>query len=182
MKIALTGSKGHGKDYLADLLIQHKPNYIKIAFADALKDYCNELYPQLKKYNTPELKDSPINEPWNIYNETPRNIWERISREKSIEDPLFFHKITLHEIDKLIKTNHKDIIITDVRNKVEVDDLIKRNFTIIKIIKPNTPMFLGYDERIKEFWDDIELIYTNNNDGLDFINQLDILELMKKDN
>jgi dephospho-CoA kinase len=174
MKIALVGSRGSGKDFLADMLIQYK-SYQKIAWAEALKEYCNTLYPNLEKYNTHEAKDKPVPEDWNKDNETPRNIWERVSREKAIQDDRFFHKITLKDIGDLLKETN-NIIVTDTRNKVEYEKLKHDGYTIIKITRPGKKQFQGYDERIKEFWDDIELEYLNDSDGLDFINQVAFLE------
>ena len=75
--------------FLAEKLEQYK-GYKTIAWAEALKEYCNTLYPNLEKYNTHEAKDVPVPEDWNADNETPRAIWERISREKSLEDDRFF--------------------------------------------------------------------------------------------
>jgi len=179
MKLALIASKKHGKDYLADLVLKHKPQYRKIAWADSLKEYCNELYPGLEKYNTPEAKDETVPESWNTNNETPRDIWERVSREKSNEDDRFFHKITLKQIDKLIGETNGNIIITDTRNDWEYNDIKEMGFTVIYITRPGMPVFQGYDERIKKFYKDIKLTYSNEKDGLDFINQLTYLESLE---
>ena len=177
MKLALVGSKGSGKDFLTDKLIQYK-GYQKIAFADALKDYCNKLYPNLEKYNTHEAKDVPVPEDWNKDNETPRDIWERVSREKAQEDDRFFHKMTLKQIDTMLNISDK-LVVTDARNKYEYEQLKKDGFTVIYITRPGKPVFQGYDARIKEFYKDIELKYSNETDGIDFINQVDFLEKLK---
>ena len=55
MKLALVGSKGSGKDFLADKLYDYK-SYNKIAWADSLKSFCNKLYTNLEEYNTHEAK------------------------------------------------------------------------------------------------------------------------------
>ena len=180
MKLAVIASKHAGKDYLSDKLVQYK-SYKTIAWADSLKEYCNEIYPGLKKYNTPELKDQPIPEDWNTNNETPREIWERISREKSLEDDRFFHKITLKNIKEILETTDK-LVVTDTRNIWEYEDLQEMGFACIRIVRPGKPMFQGYDERIKEFWDDIEMEYINDSDGLDFIRQINVLEEIERCN
>lgn len=177
MKLALVGSKGSGKDFLTDKLIQYK-GYQKIAFADALKGYCNKLYPNLEKYNTHEAKDVPVPEDWNKDNETPRDIWERVSREKAKEDDRFFHKMTLKEINTILNTTDK-LVVTDTRNDWEYNDLIKMGFTVIYITRPGKPVFQGYDERILKFYENIELKYSNETDGVDFINQIDLLEKLE---
>ena len=172
--IALIGSKKSGKDFCSNKLVQYK-GYKTIAWADSLKEYCNEIYPGIEKYNTPELKDKVIAEDWNKNNETPRAIWERISREKAIDDDRFFHKITLKQIENILKETDK-LVVTDTRNIWEFEDLQKLGFTCIRIVRPGKQMFQGYDERIKEFWEKIDMEYINDSDGLDFIRQIAFLE------
>lgn len=179
MKLALVGVKGSGKDFLADKLFQYK-GYQKIAFADAVKDYCNGLYPNLEKYNLHETKDTPVPEEWNKDNETPRDIWYRVSNEKKVqEDEEFFFRITLKSIDKLLQSN-KNLVITDVRSLYEYKKLKQDGFTIIYVNRPGKESFNGYDARIKEFYEDIELVYENNTDGISFIRQLNMIEEMEK--
>lgn len=174
MKLALVGSKGSGKNYLSNKLIQYK-GYNEIAFADSLKDYCNKLYPNLEKYNTHEAKDIPVPEDWNKDNETPRDIWERVSREKALEDDRFFHKMTLKQIDTMLNISDK-LVVTDVRNKHEYEQLEKDNFTVIYITRPDKEIFQGYDGRIKEFYENIKYTYSNETDGVDFIRMVTALE------
>jgi len=177
MKLALVGSKGSGKDFLTDLLVERK-DYKRLAWADSLKEFCNTLYPNLKKYNTHEAKDVPVPESWNTDNETPRDIWERVSREKAQEDDRFFHKLSLNEINKILEKTD-NLVVTDTRNDWEYNDLVKMGFTVIYITRPGKLTFQGYDERILKFYKNIELAYNNNTDGLDFINQVSYLENIK---
>jgi hypothetical protein len=173
MRIAFVGSKKSGKDFLAALIIKHNMEYQQIAWADSLKVHCSQMYPGIEKYNTPELKDVIIDEAWNVNNETTRNVWERVSAEKAKVDNRYFHKITLNHIDDIIKKTDDNIIVTDTRNDWEYYDLKALGFMIVYIIRPNTPIFQGYDKRIETFYKDITKKYLNDSDGMDILSMLD---------
>jgi len=178
MKIALVGSAGAGKDYLADFLVSTY-GFTKIAWADSLKNYCNTIYPNLGFYNNHENKDKIVPETWNIKHETPRDIWQRISREKSKTDDRFFHKLTLVNINNII-LNNDNIIVTDTRNDWEYEDLVQDGFIVIYVTRPNIPIFQGYDERIKKFVDKIDLKYINTGPGEEFLHFLENNGILSK--
>ena len=175
MKIGLVGSSKSGKDFLTELIKKHKHEYKSIAFADSLKTYCDELYPGIEKYNTPELKDKIINEVWNKNRETAREIWLRVSREMAVKDDKFFYRKTMASINNLLKETENNLIVTDIRNKYEYTELLKLGFTVIYIIRPGQKIFQGYDKRIEEFYKDIPLTYVNTNEQ-DFIKYISNLE------
>ena len=173
MKITLVGGKGSGKDYLADLL--DKTGYARLAWADALRQYCNEQYPNLEVYNTHRAKDAVVPEEWNTAQETPREIWERISLHKAQDNEKFFHLRSLRCLETILNSTD-NIVITDTRNEYEYTDLVGMGFTTIYVTRPGQPELQGYDCRIKEFYNKIDLTYHNDNDGSDFIELINLLE------
>lgn len=58
--IILSGKAGSGKDSAADYLVQNK-NYTRVAFADALKEYCSSKYGiHIEYFHNVNMKDKPL--------------------------------------------------------------------------------------------------------------------------
>ena len=149
MKIALVGSKGHGKDYVANILSKEY-NLLKFAFADNIKLKTKEIYPFSECYDTHELKDAVIKD----YNSSFRDLIFEVS--KWYGEYHFFNE------NKAILEDKDNIIITDVRNKREYLYLEEKGYVIVYIERLDYPKFIGYDERIKEFYKDIQIRYIND--------------------
>jgi hypothetical protein len=161
MKISLIGSRKHGKDYNADI-IQKEFALHRLAWADNVKQFCEDKYPFLSGLNTPELKDKVISK----INKSPRDLWNETSKEYGEE---YFFDVNIDFIK-----DKSNIIITDTRNKREFDFLEKNNYLNILIVRPGYPQFEGYDSRIEEFVDEIKHVFINDgkNDIIEFINDL----------
>lgn len=168
MKIALCGIAGSGKDYFADFIMQ-KYDYQRLAFANALKETCAEIYPFLKKDYPAFEKEQPLNLEinGNLITKSPREIWLKTSETLREVDPLYFHNKSVYKIEQFMNETN-NILITDLRMKIEFDSLIDLGFTIIyiepkqKLYQPNE-----FDKQINEFVNYIPYKFTNNFNGTD---------------
>ena len=161
MIIGLCGNKGHGKDTLADILV-NKYNFKKLAFADILKNSLKELFDWDDKSFSHEFKENKDNY-WGV---SPREMCQQLGTEflrlhcKDLISSKFvlptkeeytgsFHikRINLQVI-KLLKDNC-NIVFSDVRFQDEVNYIKKLNGYIIKIFRPNINQNL-YNNHISE--------------------------------
>ena len=128
--IGITGRKRHGKDTLGDYLVKHH-GYIKIGFADALKEACrhifgfndDQLYGDLKEVDDEFWKTSPRkvlqyvgtdlfrDQIANIMPEVKSDIWIKVVENKILQNP------------------DKRYVITDVRFENELEFLKKAQCT-----------------------------------------------------
>lgn len=161
-KIAFVGFAGSGKDYFAEYLI-NEHNYKRIAFADSVKKFTHELFPNVKEFYTHEEKDRPLNAiiSGELIKKTPREIWIDISRPILEVDTHFFLNRTITEIEK-----YEKVIITDVRRREEFDYLKDQGFTLV-YIDANLKCNNSFDENILDFKDEIVYNFRNKFDGLE---------------
>ncbi len=121
-KVAFCGIAGCGKDTIAKYLISEL-NYTRVAFADALRDICASLYPELKEYNSDELKDIIIPK----YGMSAREIWIKVSKTlRDIDDDIWISKTS-----QKLQTIDTNIIVTDCRTFKEFEMLKTSGFKII---------------------------------------------------
>jgi len=168
LKLAIIGSKGVGKDYLA-----LKTGYTKFSFADVIKRHAEETVPEIKGTDTHELKD--VNIPGIGI---PREIWYKeaqIKRDKT--KWWYFYELSIIKLKKLI-TKTENIVITDIRNWKEFYGVKDLGFTCIYLTRPQVENFTGVDYFIGEFVDDIDIHFYNDN-SIDF---LEFLENIKSKN
>lgn len=128
--IGITGQKYNGKDTISDYLV-NKYGYIKLAFADILKDICGILFNFTYEQLYGELKETPD---VNIFGFTPRQMMQYIGTE-------IFRKydknVWVNCVSKLFETCSGKFVISDVRFQNELDMIKGYDGLIIRIIRPN---------------------------------------------
>ena len=188
--IGLTGYKGSGKDTIADYLVNEQ-GFIKIAFADFIRNALKELFDWDDENFSQEKKEIPDSY-WGV---TPRKMCQEIGTEflrihckdfisqdfklPNDED----YKATFHikrinkEIIKLLDVNSNvKIVFSDIRFQDELDYVKSLGGIIVKInrISSNKNQFSEHvSEKNIDSLQNVD--YKIDNDGT-------ILELLKKVN
>ena len=148
MIIGLLGAKRHGKDTVADYLVEAH-GFTKITFATPLKECCGAMFGFTDEQLYGDLKDT-VDESWGI---TPRDTFKFIGTDLVREH---IHKLlpdigNNFWVESLKRTQlsdkTKNYVISDVRFQNEVDFVKEMGGTVIKIIRPNMPT---PDEHITE--------------------------------
>jgi len=113
--IVISGTARSGKDTLADYIIKKMPQYVKIAYADALKEQImeefdltyNQLYGDLKEVPDVRYKKQSGGF-W-----TPREMMQFIGTDtyRSIDDLHWINKL----FDRINAGGYKNVIVTDGR-------------------------------------------------------------------
>jgi len=188
--IGLCGYKGSGKDTIADMLVIND-NFIKIAFADFIRNALKELFDWDDSNFSQEKKELP-DEYWGV---TPRKMCQELGTEflrfhcndlisKDFKLPngdnyssTFHIKRINKEVIKLLELNKKtNIIFSDIRFQDELDYVKKLGGKIIRVsrddIKKNS-----YSLHISE-----KNIYELNNVDYELNNNGTIKDLSKKVN
>ena len=140
--IGIIGRKRHGKDSIGNFLV-NKYNFIRLGFADNLKECCravfgfndSQLYGDLKETN-----DSF----WNV---TPRKTFEFVGTDlfrnqlhniiPSIGNDIWIKSLERKIINLHENNNNLNIVFTDVRFQNEIDFIKKHGGKIIKVFRPN---------------------------------------------
>ena len=141
IKIALTGKAGVGKDTFADYLVKYH-GFVKIAFADPLKDTLKNLFNFSHEQLYGHLKEV-VDEEWNV---SPREVMQKFGTD-IIRDQFtkIFPQLKLdkdsfwiHRLGKTLDTNKSErIIVTDARFDNEIEFLKERGFGILRITRNN---------------------------------------------
>jgi hypothetical protein len=150
--IGLCGLKGSGKDTVADMLVQND-NYIKVAFADFIKNALKELF-DWDDLSFEQNKKEEIDPYWGV---TPRKMCQELGTEflrvhckdmistkfllpNNIEYEGSFHIKRLNkEICKYIAHNKNiNIIFSDIRFQDELDYVKSLGGVIVKINRGNS--------------------------------------------
>lgn len=149
--IGICGYKGSGKDTLADFLVENE-SYVKIAFADFIRNALMQLFDWDETNFSPEKKE--IKDPyWGV---TPRKMCQEIGTEflryhckdfistefklpnGEIYNGTFHIKRINKEIIKLLEVNpNENIIFSDIRFQDELDYIKKLGGIIIKVVRPS---------------------------------------------
>lgn len=161
-KIAFVGFAGSGKDYFAEYLI-NEHNYNRIAFADSVKKFTHELFPDIKEFYPHEEKDKPLNITIanKLVTKTPREVWIDLTKPILEIDSDFFLKRTSSEIQK-----HEKLVVTDVRRKEEFLYLKEQGFIIIYIDAGFEPTN-SFDRNILDFKNELVYNFRNKFDGIE---------------
>jgi flagellin-specific chaperone FliS len=134
MIIGLLGQKQSGKDTCADYLVK-KHGFERFAFGDSVKEVCRilfgfnyqQLYGNKKEEIDPNLNITPREAFQKIGTEFGQNIIHELLPNLNIEKKTLWTR-NLDNIDK-----SKNIVISDVRFKHEIDAIKKNGGIIIKI-------------------------------------------------
>lgn len=164
-KLAFTGIAGSGKDFLVNHLI--KQGYTRVSFSDQLKKLATVIYPWLKKDYPPFEKEQPLNiilPSGEKITKTPREIWLHLNKLRDIEDGIFLRMLEA-ELNLLSVPN---IVISDIRPKLEWDWCRKNGFTTIyieplkEIYKPN-----DFDKQVLVYKEQSDYIFENDFNGIE---------------
>jgi|AntRauTorckE6833_2_1112554.scaffolds.fasta_scaffold05264_5 adenylate kinase family enzyme len=119
--LLFSGFSRSGKDTIAKILIQ-KYNYRRFALADILKEICsNKTGIPIYHFHIDSLKD---NKDENC--KSPRDYCIEEGNKLAIEDPNYLCKLLKKKIINYLQhDNNKNIVITDIRRKVEQNYFIK---------------------------------------------------------
>ena len=166
MRLALFGKSGVGKDFITQKIIESRPQYTRLSFSDSLKDLTLKCFSWMdNKYNTPELKEVPLNlktSQGEIITDTPREIWLKMNFLRNIENKIFIRILD----EKFISLKDKDnVIISDVRTKEELFYCLENKFKIIKVVNENPfhkSNFFDLQQDDSYFSENIDLTFIND--------------------
>lgn len=165
--IGISGKKYHGKDTLANHLID-KYGYKRIAFADPIKDICKIVFGLSNEQLTSNLKEEP-DEYWKV---SPRKLMQFIGTDlfrnntatimPEIGDDIWIHVLVKKIADELLINPHTKFVITDVRFDNELEYISKLNGLKIKVQRNN---IINIDNHVSESYiDKLNVDYIINND------------------
>ena len=177
MIIGLLAKKRHGKDTVADYLVE-KYGFKKFSLADTLKDACKILF----GFDDEQLygdKKEEIDPKWKV---SPRKMFQYLGTDifrkqmadviPDIEDKFWVKSLEIKIINTLKENNNQNIIVADCRFQNEVDMIHNLGGTVIKIVRPSIS-----DDDIHESEKNIDLI---NNYDIIVQNNKTIIDLHKK--
>ena len=164
-RIGLIGTKGSGKDTLADYLVNTK-GFVKYSFAKPVKDISKILFNLSEEQLYGNLKET-IDDKIGI---SPRVIFQRLGTEfgqdliYKLFPELKIKKNTWLKLFDLFleKNKDKNIVIADVRFVHEINYLKKLNFNIIKIYRKDSLIDNHVSEKQNDLYYDFNI---ENNDS-----------------
>lgn len=181
MIIGIIGKKGHGKDTIADYLVQ-KYDFHKLTYAEPIKKICKDIFSLSNEQLTNHDLKETIDPRWK---KSPREIMQLIGTDlfrKTFSDNIWVD--ILSEKAKLLLLEGKHIVISDIRHSNELEHLFTLSdnvllFHVIRDIKnekednhpteqfqyekDNIPIQKIYNTTIKELYEQIDSIIHNNN-------------------
>lgn len=172
--IGICGKKLHGKDTIANYLVEHY-GFTKVSFADALKNGVKEIF----GFSDEQLNGNKKENNDDFWNISPREILQFVgtdcfrnlfgSKFQHIGDNIWVMS-TQRKINNLIKNGLTKIVIPDIRFPNEIEFIKKNNGTIFKVIR--TFEKIQYENKDTEKHisensiDHIQVDYTINNNNL----------------
>jgi len=168
--IGITGNKGNGKDTLADHLVENH-GYVKICFANALKDACKILFGFTDEQLYGNLKEV-IDENWGI---TPREIMQFVGTDLFrnqikllmpwINDNFWIECLKKKIKNMQLESANKNFVISDVRFKNEVDFINEMNGVIIRVKRHDVIINDTCQHESESNFDSFDVNYTIYNSG-----------------
>lgn len=170
--LGISGLKGSGKDTIADYLVKNH-NFVKVSFADALKDGCKAIFGFNDRQLYGDLKEV-VDKNWKI---TPRQAMQFVGTDlfrnqiRSLipwVDDKFWIQCTLNKIKQIQKnteTRNKNIVIADVRFENEVDAIRQINGSIVNVTRDNLTYNDTCEHESEKYIDNLiyaHKIYNNN--------------------
>ena len=134
MIVGIFGKKGHGKDTIADYLVQ-KYNFHKLTYAEPIKKICKDIFSLSNEQLTNHYLKEMIDPRWE---KSPREIMQLIGTDlfrKTFSDNIWVN--ILREKAKLLLLAGKNIVISDIRHKNELEHLftLSDNILIFNVIR-----------------------------------------------
>ena len=163
MILGLVGPAGAGKGTVADMLVSE--GYIKVAFADILKDVVSIMFGwprHLLEGDTDESRQfrETVDEWWSErfgYPVTPRNMLQLMGTEAGRD---VFHKdIWILSLERRIR-GRNNVVISDVRFPNEIDFVRKKGGKIVRVRRNDPEHILALNDW-KEYSD-----YTPDDDAV----------------
>ncbi|MFJ4529060.1 deoxynucleotide monophosphate kinase family protein [Streptomyces nigrescens] len=147
--IALMGRARSGKDTIAKRLI-HQDAYVRVAFADPLKDMALRIDPFINKYGSgPMLRLSDVEEihGWerakDDYPEV-RRFLQHLGQSIREQDEDYWLRQGLRKLDVAAKWNIP-VVVTDVRYPNEYEALRGRGFKMVRITRPEPGQIIDWN-------------------------------------
>lgn len=142
MLIGLTGFKQSGKDSVGDILVE-KHGYFRTAYANAIKDLAEELNPLLPSGRTLGGILDWVDGDWDKAKQfvEVREYLQVLGTAIRERDPNFW--VTAADVCSSFEGN---TVVTDVRMPGEVEDILSKGGTVIRVVRPGT----GGDTHITE--------------------------------
>jgi hypothetical protein len=139
--IGVTGRKRSGKDTIGQYLVDDY-GFVRIAFADALKDACINVFGfSREQVYGDELKEQ-IDEYWQ---HTPREILQKVGTDlfrnelprvcENISNDIWIKSVE-RKIQNLKKIGHNRFVITDVRFPNELEFIHRMKGRVWKVVRP----------------------------------------------
>ena len=134
MIIGIFGKKGHGKDTIADYLVNYH-NFHKLTYAETIKKICKEIFSLSEdQLNNHTLKEE-IDPRWN---KSPRQIMQLIGTDlfrKTFSEDIWVN--ILCEKAKKLLLEGKNIVISDIRHSNELEKLftLSNHVLILQVIR-----------------------------------------------
>ena len=150
MIIGLVGFIGSGKGTVGDILEQK--GFIKDSFAKPLKDACSVMFgwPRELLEGDTEMSRKWREEPDNYWSEkfgrvfTPREALQKMGTEAGRD---VFHK-DIWVISLLNRAKGKDVVVTDVRFKNEIQYIQDNGGIVIRVKRGEDPLWFPHLEKI----------------------------------
>ena len=134
MIVGIFGKKGHGKDTIADYLVQ-KYNFHKLTYAEPIKKICKDIFSLTNDQLTNHDLKERVDPRWG---KSPREIMQLIGTDlfrKTFSDNIWVD--ILREKAKQLLLEGKNIVISDIRHKNELEHLftLSDNILIFNVIR-----------------------------------------------
>ena len=172
--LALTGAKGSGKDYFADV-VKKKYNAESFSFADPIKKQCMDLYQleSLKEYDKFKRTDTIIQGRKVSGRHLVRELG-MLMRSYDISQFVFY-------VDNMIEKSTSDIIlITDLRFQNELDYFESVSNNEVRIIRVNSKeLYDGHESETKIPLEFIDHVLYNNKDKQFKKDIIELIESLK---
>lgn len=159
--IGIVGFASAGKGTVADYLV-NKHNYVKIAFADPLKDAASVIFDWPRHL----LEGDTV--PSRAFREKPDDFWsakfgKQFTPRMALQQlgteacrGVFHENIWVHLLEKRIG-NQKNVVITDVRFPNEIESIVRMGGHIVRVKRGPEPVW--YDTAKKENRTNPDLIW-----------------------
>lgn len=143
--LGITGLKGSGKDTIGDIICKNDESYVKMSFADTLKDITAILMGwdrKLLQGDTIESREwrEKADDYWSdVFGKmiTPRIILQQLGTE--VLRNHFLQSIWVDSLKKKIMNTDKNVVITDVRFPNEIDAIKELGGTIYRVERGEIP-------------------------------------------
>jgi adenylate kinase family enzyme len=134
MIIGIFGKKGHGKDTIADYLVENY-NFHKLSYAEPIKKICKEIFSLSDEQLINHTLKEEIDPRWD---KSPRQIMQLIGTDlfrKTFSEDIWVN--ILGEKAKKLLVEGKNIVISDIRHTNELEHLftLSNNVLILQVIR-----------------------------------------------